>query len=172
MNHSSSIRRVTQDIVDLFELQLELFSVDAQVMQRKIVRAAIYGITALALGGSALTVVFLGGGVLLHELSGLSAGVSLLIIGGIVFVIVAILLYVALGAFKSATAAMSESKSEFSESLRWLKATLISPSTSPRNQLRAESFPPDDVSEGVSKHVHSNHRQRSSYHERSSQTHR
>jgi len=172
MNHSSSIRRVTQDIVDLFELQMELFSVDAQATQRKVIRAAIYSVIALALGGSALTVVFLGGGVLLHELSGLSVGASLLIIGGIIFVIVAILLYLAHGALQTASAAMSESKSEFLENFRWLKATLISPSTSPRNQLRAENFPLDDVSSGASKHVQSNHRQRSSFDGRTSQTHR
>ncbi|MGB7327313.1 MAG: phage holin family protein [Rubripirellula sp.] len=139
-SNQSSFQRVTQDVLDLFELQMQLLSVDSQDAKRKLTTAVACGAIAATLAGSALTVVMLGGGVLLGETTGLSTGGSLLIVGAAVFAVVAILGWVALSAIKKAASAMSETKSEFTENLRWLKATLVSPKTSPRNQIRRESF--------------------------------
>lgn len=141
MNSTSSFQQVVRDVVDLVELQMQLLSVDSQAAKRKLVSGAVCGLVAATLAGSALTVLMIGGGFLLHELAELSTGVSLLIIAAVVFLLVGILLYLALVAVQAAAAAMQETKSEFAENLRWLKATLIAPSTSPRNQLRAEDFP-------------------------------
>ncbi|KAA5542635.1 phage holin family protein [Roseiconus nitratireducens] len=141
MESPSSVRRVMGDVIDLCELQMQLLSVDAQSAQRKLTRAVACGATAAVLAGSALTAAVFGGGYLLHELTELTVGVSMLIVSGAVFVVVAIMLFVAISSLNAAAAAMSETKSEFAENLRWLKATLISPETSARNQLRDESFP-------------------------------
>ncbi len=136
----SSFQRVTQDVLDLFELQLELLSVDSQEAKRKLTKAVICAVVAVTLACSALTVLMVSGGFLLAEFTELSIGVSLFIISGSFFVIVAILAGIAVSATKKAANAMSETKSEFTENLRWLKATLVSPKRSPRNQFRYDSF--------------------------------
>lgn len=136
----SSFQRVIRDVTELFELQIQLFSVDSQVARRKLVRAAIYGGAAAVLAGSALTVALIACGFLLDEATELSTGGALLVVSVIVFVIVAVLGWLAVAAVEAATDAMSETKSELAENIRWLKATLISPETSARNQLRRESF--------------------------------
>jgi uncharacterized membrane protein YqjE len=136
----SSFQRVTQDVLDLFELQMELLSVDSQEARRKLTTAAACAVIAATLAGSALTVLMIGGGLVLDELTELSTGGSLLVVAGLVFVCVAVLGWVALSAIKTAASAMRETKSEFTENLRWLKATLVAPRTSPRNQIRRESF--------------------------------
>jgi len=138
---SSSVQKVIADIIDLFELQMELISVDSQEAKRKLVKAGIYVGIAVPLAGSALTVLLAGCGLLLGEMTSLSIGGSMLVMGVVFFAIVGVLLFLALQGLKAAASAMSETKSEFSENLRWLKATLVSPSTSPRNQIRRESFP-------------------------------
>ncbi|WP_442506061.1 phage holin family protein [Novipirellula sp. SH528] len=143
-DHQSSFQRVTEDILDLFELQMELLSVDSQAAKRKLAQAVACGAIAVALAGSALTVLMIGSGFLLSELTELTAGTSLLIVGAVFFAIVAVLGWIALKAVNAAAAAMSESKSEFAENLRWLKATLVSPKTSPRNQIRRDSFSDED----------------------------
>ncbi|WP_372725067.1 phage holin family protein [Novipirellula sp.] len=143
-DQQSSFQRVTEDVLDLFELQMQLLSVDSQAAKRKLSKAVACGGIAIALAGSALTVLMIGSGFLLSELTELTAGASLLIVGAVFFAIVALLGWIALKAVSGAAAAMSESKSEFAENLRWLKATLVSPKTSPRNQIRRDSFSDDD----------------------------
>ncbi|GAA5505839.1 phage holin family protein [Novipirellula caenicola] len=143
-DHQSSFQRVTEDVLDLFELQMQLLSVDSQAAKRKLSQAVACGAVAIALAGSALTVLMVGGGFLLSEFTELTAGQSLLIVGVVFFLIVALLGWIALKAVGAAAAAMSESKSEFAENLRWLKATLVSPKTSPRNQIRRDSFSDED----------------------------
>lgn len=136
----SSFQRVVRDVLDLCELQMQLISVDSQAAKRSLVRAIACGATAMALAGSALTVAMVAAGVLLGELTELTPGGALLVVSAVFFLLVAILGWLALKAVLAASAAMSETKSEFAENLRWLKATLISPQTSARNQLRRESF--------------------------------
>ncbi len=69
-----------------------------------------------------------------------TVGGALLVVSSEVFVILAVLARLTLLAIRKAASAMSETKSEFAENLLWLKATLISPKTSPRNQLRRDLF--------------------------------
>lgn len=136
----SSFQRVVRDILDLCELQMQLISVDSQAAKRSLVRAIACGAAAIALAGSALTVAMVGAGVLLGEFTELTTGAALLIVSAAFFVLVAVLGWLVMKAILAAAAAMSETKSEFAENLRWLKSTLISPQTSARNQLRRESF--------------------------------
>lgn len=141
MNSPSSIQRVVRDVLDLCELQLQLLSVDSQAAKRKLTTAITCGVVAATLAGSALTVVMIGGGLLLGEATSLSPAGGLLLSGGLTFALVAVLIVLAIKAVAAAAAAMNETKSEFAENLRWLKATLISPETSTRNQMRSETFP-------------------------------
>src|SRR6056297_54170 len=144
MQVPNSFQNVTRDILDLCELQMQLLSVDSQAARRKMTRAAVYGLTAMASAGAALTVLLVGLGFLLHELADLSAGTGLLIVGGVTFLIVLGLLAAAWFAVRSAASDLNETKSEFAENLRWLKATIVSPGSSPRHQLRSETFPEFD----------------------------
>ncbi|QDV69476.1 hypothetical protein Poly24_31920 [Rosistilla carotiformis] len=139
-NRPSGISRVARDVLDLCELQLQLLSVDSQEAKRKATRAMIFHAVALALGGSAVTTLMIGGGFLLHDWAGWTIGASLVTVSGVMLLIVAGLLMSAMRATSEASAAMHETKSEFVENLKWLKAVLINPETSARNQLRAESF--------------------------------
>ncbi|QDV40349.1 hypothetical protein Enr13x_01550 [Stieleria neptunia] len=143
MHRNSSFQKVIRDLIDLWELQWQLFSVDAQAAKRSLGRAIVCGLVATLLVGSGFTVVLFGLGFLLDEWTRLSTGMALLIVGAATLAIVSVLLLIAMGAAKSAAAAMDESKSEFSENLRWLKATLVAPESSPRNQFRRESFSHD-----------------------------
>ncbi|WDQ14994.1 phage holin family protein [Rhodopirellula sp. P2] len=140
MPNNASIQKVLRDVLDLCELQLQLLSVDAQAAKRKLTTAAIFAVIALALAGSALTVSLVGLGFLLDEMTELSTGGALLTLAVVTFAIVGGLLFIAAKAIQAATDAMSETKSELAENVRWLKATMLSPSTSARNQLRRESF--------------------------------
>lgn len=137
MNKKSSLQQVARDVLDLCELQLQLLSVDSQAAKRKFTRAIVCGVAAVTLAGSGLTVVIGGAGLLLGETTRLSPGVALLVVGVIAFVLVALLLATAIFAMKTAAAAMAETKSEFAENLRWLRATLVSPQSSARNQMRS-----------------------------------
>ncbi|WP_417736003.1 phage holin family protein [Rosistilla oblonga] len=141
MNSPSGFGRVARDVLDLCELQMQLLSVDSQEAKRKATRAMVTAAAGITLGGSALTTAMVGGSFLLHEYAQWSVGASLLCVAGITFGIVAALLFAATKAITSASAALQETKSEFAENLKWLKAVLINPETSARNQLRAESFP-------------------------------
>lgn len=136
----SSFQRVVRDILDLFELQMQLISVDSQAAKRKLVQAIVCGVIAIALAGAALTVAMVAAGILIGEFTELTTGAAMLLVSAAVFLAVAVLGWIALRAILAASAAMSETKSEFAESLRWLKATLIAPQTSARNQLRRDSF--------------------------------
>ncbi|WP_047813824.1 phage holin family protein [Rhodopirellula islandica] len=140
MPNNASIQKVLRDVLDLCELQLQLMSVDAQAAKRKLTTAAIFALIALALAGSALTVSLVGLGFLLDEMTELSTGGALLTLAVVTFAVVGSFLFIAAKAIQAATDAMSETKSELAENVRWLKATMLSPSTSARNQLRRESF--------------------------------
>ncbi len=136
----SSFQRVIRDVLDLCELQMQLISVDGQAAKRKLVHAVVCGAVAIGLAGSALTVAMLAAGFLLGEFTDLTTGGAMLIVSVTFFVIVAVFGWIALRSVLAAAAAMSEAKSEFSENLRWIKATLVAPETSARNQLRRDSF--------------------------------
>ena len=150
--HASGFRRVIGDCIDLLELQIQLFSVGSQEARSKATLAAVLGVASALLGASTLTVLLTGLGFLLHEQAQLPIGVSLLVTCGVALVIVALLALIALRLVRTATAALAETKSEFSENLRWIKATILAPETSPRNQFRSDSFP--NVSEARGQTYH------------------
>ncbi len=137
----SGFRQVIRDCFDMFELQIELLSVDSQEARRKAGFAIVLGGTAAGLGASMITVLMIALGFVLHEQAEFTVGVSLLIVCGAAAAVMVALAGIALWLLRGASTALAEAKSEFAENLRWIKATILSPDASARNQLRAESFP-------------------------------
>lgn len=148
MNHVSNFQRVIHDVIELAELQWQLFAVDSQSAKQKIGQAVAISAIAMTVSASALTVLIAGLGLLLYDFAGLPVSVSLIIAAVVVFAISGILLFVAFKHVKTAGQAIKESKSELAENMRWLKATLVSPYESPRNQIRSESFRSPPVNPG------------------------
>ncbi|MBB3209219.1 putative membrane protein YqjE [Rhodopirellula rubra] len=140
-NIQNGFRQVIRDCFDLFELQLELLSVDSQEARRKAISALALGGTAATLGASMITVLMIALGFILHEQAEITVGWSLLIVCAVTMVVIVALAGIASSMLRAASSALAETKSEFVENLRWIKATIISPDTSARNQLRSESFP-------------------------------
>ncbi len=158
MNEHSTrggFRQVIRDCMDLFELQMQLISVDSQEARRKATKAIVLGGVAAGLGASMLTVLMIGTGFLLHENTDLSIGGALIATGGAVGILIVLLSWIAIRSIKTAAAAMSETKSEFAENLRYLKAVLVSPDSSPRNQLRRDTFATGGASAGKPSSLHS-----------------
>ena len=136
-------QRVISDIVDLCELQWQLLTVDGQEAKRRAVKAAIL----IAFGGvvalSGITAAVIGCGWLMHEQFELSPGVSFLLTSGIAMTLAVVCLLLGAKLLGRANASLSEAKREFSENVKWVKSVVLSPNTSPRNQLRREDFAPE-----------------------------
>lgn len=140
MSEHSPFQRVARDVLDLCELQWELLSVDTQQAKRAGAKAIVFGSIAGTLSAAGSVVALVGGGFLLSEFTNWSAGISMLVVAGVATLISCVLLWFTWSLTKRGIDAMAESRSEFSENLRWLKATLINPQTSARNQIRSDSF--------------------------------
>jgi len=137
---TTGFEKVLSDIFDLAGLQMQLLAVDSQEARRKLSKAVVIASIAVPLSTAMFTVALFGTGYILHETLEWSVGASMLAASGVTALVVLILGLVAYKLIRNAAAAMQETKSEFAESLRWIKATIISPKTSARNQLRRESF--------------------------------
>jgi len=137
---TNGFEQVLSDIFDLAELQMQLLSVDSQEARRKVFKALMLASFAVPLSSAMFTVALFGIGYVLHETLEWSLGASMLTASAITALFILILVLVAFNLIRTAATAMQETKSEFVESLRWIKATIISPKTSARNQIRRESF--------------------------------
>ena len=137
---TNGFEQVLSDIFDLAELQMQLLSVDSQEARRKVSKALMLASFAVPLSSAMFTVALFGIGYVLHETLEWSLGASMLTASAITALFILILVLVAFNLIRTAATAMQETKSEFVESLRWIKATIISPKTSARNQIRRESF--------------------------------
>ncbi len=166
MSTQSSLSKVFRDILDLVELQVQLLSVDAQQAKRLCGRATTYGAVAAVLLLPVITTVLVGLGLLIAELTMLSPGAALLIVGVSVSIVTGILALIALRALQRAASSMDESKLELVENLKWLKATMLTPSTSPRNQVRSESFDFPPYASSVSSSVRGDRGWRSGFPEK------
>jgi len=137
---ATGFQQVLKNVFDLADLQMQLLSVDSQEARRKLSKALVLVSLAVPLSTAMFTVALFGTGHILHETLEWSIGASMLVASGVTALVVLILAVVALTLLRTAATAMQETKSEFLESLRWIKATIISPQTSARNELRRESF--------------------------------
>ncbi len=140
MNQSSGFRRVVRDIADLCELQLELLAVDGRVATRQGFKAGLLLVVAAVFALSAVTVCLLAMASALHEQLGWTLSGSLLVASISAACVGAFLALIGLVVVRKAFNAMEETRSEFAENLRWIKAAVISPETSPRAQVNENSF--------------------------------
>lgn len=140
MHNESGFKRVARDVTDLFELQMQLFAVDSQAAIHRAVVAAVLMVSALVIALAALTTLLLSAGWGLHEWLEWPLGLSLLLVAVVALVVTAVLALIGFRSLRRALALLDEPKRELTENLRWLKATIIAPQTSARNQLRSESF--------------------------------
>ncbi len=140
MDQPTGIRRVVRDVADLCELQLELFAVDGKQATRRSVAALALLLIALVFGFAAITAAVFASAHWLHESAEWAMSTSLLAAGGIAASIGVLLAIVSWVFISKAMSALDETRSEFAENLRWIKAAVVAPETSPRAQVRKDSF--------------------------------
>lgn len=144
-DRSTSATRLLGDIIELFELQWQLFAVDSAEAKQKSTKAIIFLALAFVAAMAGLMSAVLGIGWSLQEMTALSAGLSFLIVSGITLLTAAGLAVVALKSLSNANESLSETKREFGENIKWLKGVILHPKTSPRNQIRHASFRAENV---------------------------
>jgi uncharacterized membrane protein YqjE len=140
MSQLTGIRRVIRDITDLGELQLELLAVDGKEAVRLGFSALVTALLAAVFGLAAVTGSVFAMAWLLHEKMEWSMSVSLLAASAIAAAIAAICGILGWTLLKKATSSLDETRSEFAENLRWIKAAIVSPETAPGYQRQAENF--------------------------------
>lgn len=145
MASESGINRVVRDVADLFELQMQLLSLDGRIAGEKAIRAAVMASVGLAILGSALTTLLIALGYLLHEGLEWSVGLSLLAVAIVATLVAGVFALVAYFAAKRAFAALGETTSEFSQNLKWIKGVIVKPESASRHPNRAESYPDDSA---------------------------
>jgi Putative Actinobacterial Holin-X, holin superfamily III len=140
MSQPSGIRRVIRDIADLCELQFELLAVDGKEAVRlsfaaiaAIIFAAIFGLAAVSGSVLALAAAF-------HENFDWTISSSLLAATGIAAAIAAVSGILGWSLVKKATSSLDETRSEFAENLRWIKAAIVSPEDASHLQVHEEHF--------------------------------
>jgi len=157
MPKQHGVTQLVNDIVSLCELQFELLAVDGKKAIEKGVIGLLTTVVAFAFAIASLTVL-LGACVwFVHVAADLSLGWSLLTAGMIGFIVSAALLWVSFRTVKSAVAAMGETRSELSQNIKWLKASLLQ-NHLPMNQTDDDfSLEPEEMLG----QVHSNRQSRS-----------
>jgi hypothetical protein len=139
MNQPSGFRRVVRNIADLCELQVQLLAVDGKVAAGRGGTAAVVLTIAAIFGFSAVVTSLLALASLLHEQAAWTVSSSLLAAAGVAAVIGGLFTLFGTIFYKKAMSAFDETRSEFAENLRWLKAA-VAPETSPRAQANENSF--------------------------------
>lgn len=124
MSTVAGFKRVARDISDLCELQLQLLAVDGKVAAGRSALAAVATGLALAIGVSSITTLLLAAGWALHELLEWRLSVSLLVAAGGALVAAALCVLIAYRAMKQALASLEQTRSEFSENLRWIRSMM------------------------------------------------
>lgn len=148
----SSFQRVMSDIADLCELQWQLLSLDSQQAKKRAIKAIVFLLTAgvIAFCGFAVAAVALG--YLIHEQMQWPHSASMALAGLVFLVTAGLSAWFGSRQIGKANEALGETKRELSENVRWIKSVLLSPETSPRNQLRREDFPPELAGRGRSQY--------------------
>ncbi|TWU58254.1 phage holin family protein [Rubripirellula reticaptiva] len=134
--------RVIGDIVDLCELQFQLLSVDSREAKRRGIKAVIFLALAAIITLTAAMTAMIGLGFVLHEQFDLTAGEALLIVSSIAMFVAMIAALTGAKMIGKANDSLIEVKREFAENMRWIKAVVVKPRQSARNQFRRETFPP------------------------------
>ncbi len=120
----SGFQRVATDVIDLFELQWQLLSVDGEEAKRRAIKAGVFGALALVVAFASMCGLVLGVGWLLHEQFNWSVSTGLLVTSGIGFVLASIAGLIGAILVGKASQSLAETKSEFAENMRWIKSVI------------------------------------------------
>ncbi len=145
------LQHVISDILDLCELQWQLFSVDGQEAKRHCVKAGICLAIGLEVALAAFLAAVLGVGWLLHEQYALPVGTSILIASGVALLLAVATLLVAARLLAKASEALKETRRELGENVRWIKSVVLQPGSSSSNQRPQTGAAPEIVSADASR---------------------
>lgn len=127
MSQLAGIRRVFRDIADLCELQLELLAVDGKEAVRHSLTAVVMAVVAVVFGLAAAIGAVFAIAHAFHENLGWTMSGSLSAAVGIAAIIAAVCAAIGVSFLKKATSALDETRAEFTENLRWIKASIVAP---------------------------------------------
>jgi Ca2+/H+ antiporter len=127
MSQPAGIRRVFRDIADLCELQFELLAVDGKEALRYSITAIVMAVVAVVFGLSAVIGTVFAIATAFHENLGWTMSSSLFAAVGIAAIIAAVCAAIGVSFLKKATSALDETRAEFAENLRWIKASIVVP---------------------------------------------
>jgi Putative Actinobacterial Holin-X, holin superfamily III len=137
-NQPTGFRRVVRDIADLCELQLELLAVDGKVAANRLGAAVALFAIAGCFAFSAVTVTVLSIASLLHEEANWTVSSSLLAAAGIAALVGGIVITIGLVVGKKALESLDQTRTEFAENLRWIKAAIVGQDSDSENPVDHE----------------------------------
>ncbi len=140
MHQPSGFRRVVRDVADLCELQFELLAVDGKIAVQRSATAAVTLLIGAIFGLSAVVAIVLALASFLHEQAEWTISSSLLAAAAIAAVLGGMLAIIGSVILKKAMSALDETRSEFAENLRWIKAAVVAPDASPQSKVSETSF--------------------------------
>ncbi len=123
-----SLRNIAADLVDMTDLQLQLVRSEARAVRSIAVRAAVMFAVSVGMLLASLTVVFVGGSLLVHELAGWRLSLSYLTVGGGAMLIAGVTLWVTVHRLGRVANAFQGSFTELRQNLAWVRR-LLGPST-------------------------------------------
>lgn len=123
----SGFQRVVTDIGELCELQWELFLVDSREARKSLAPAMLATIAVICLVVAAIVAFTLGLAWTLAQQTALDMGSALLLVALFAALIALGSIWFAWSQMNHALDHYRDSRSEFSENLRWLKSTLLQP---------------------------------------------
>ena len=123
-----SLRNIAADLVDMTDLQLQLVRSEARAVKSIAVQAAVMFAVSVGMLLAALTVVFVGGSLLVHELAGWRLSLSYLTVGGGAMLIAGVTLWVTVHRLGRVANAFQGSFTELRQNLAWVRR-LLGPST-------------------------------------------
>lgn len=131
----SGFQRVVTDIGELCELQWELFLVDSTEARKSLFPALLSLIAIGCLTAAAILALTMGVAWTLVEQTSLPMGPAFLLVAVGATLIASITAWFAWSQFNRALDHYRDSRSEFSENLRWLRATLLQAEVPSKREL-------------------------------------
>jgi NADH:ubiquinone oxidoreductase subunit K len=124
MEIGDSLRNIAADLVDMTDLQLQLVRSEARAVKSIAMRAAILFALSVGMLLAALTVVFVGGSLLVHELAGWRLSLSYLTVGGAAMLIAGVTLWITVHRLGRVADAFQGSFTELRLNLAWIRRLL------------------------------------------------
>ena len=118
------ISDLAHDVMTMAELQVKLIRVDLNEGVSRLVAPFVMGIVGIAALLASLPVLLLAMSALLQEFAGMSPSLSLLLASGIGLAVAALLMGIAVAAFRRSFPMLERSRTELTYNLEWMKHML------------------------------------------------